>query len=99
MAYPRYRGPLSGRRPGGSVMFGRRTALSISFAAMAALASVLLLVVPTAGAASTSPTFTVDIAYDGTGQGGAAACPITGPGGDNTANDGVVCTNDDVAYG
>lgn len=47
---------------------------------------------------ASAATFSIEIAYDGTGQGTAAGCSITGPGGDNTANDGVVCTNDLIAY-
>lgn len=42
--------------------------------------------------------FSVQVAQDGTGQGTAAGCTITGPGGDNTPTDGVVCTNDTVLY-
>ncbi len=42
--------------------------------------------------------FSVSVAEDGTGQGTAAGCTITGPGGDNTPTDGVVCTNDTVRY-
>jgi uncharacterized repeat protein (TIGR01451 family) len=43
-------------------------------------------------------TATTTVAHDGTGQGTAAACSITGAGGDNSAHDGVVCTNDTVGY-
>ncbi|MDT4893860.1 MAG: hypothetical protein QOE97_2895, partial [Pseudonocardiales bacterium] len=54
-------------------------------------------------AAAATPTFGVEVGYDGTGwdAGGnptAATCRITGTGGDNSAHDGVVCTNDDVGY-
>ena len=41
----------------------------------------------------------VALIADGTGQGTANGCAITGAGGDNTSTDGVVCTNDTITYG
>jgi hypothetical protein len=44
------------------------------------------------------PTVVVRVGEDGTGFGTSDACPIAGPGGDNDAHDGVVCTNDAVQW-
>ena len=52
----------------------------------------------TAHAAGRLPTVVVTVGSDGTEQGTPDGCPITGPGGDNDAHDGVVCTNDSVTW-
>ncbi|MDO7881002.1 SdrD B-like domain-containing protein [Salinibacterium soli] len=66
-------------------------------AAIAALLAIFLSGLVGAIPASAA-NFGIQIGYDGTGQGTAAACAITGAGGDNSATDGVVCTNDNVRY-
>lgn len=68
---------------------------------MAALLAILAIV--TGQLVGVSPAaaaggFSVAVAADGTGQGTSGGCHITGPGGDNTPTDGVVCTQDTVNY-
>ncbi|MGX5680902.1 SdrD B-like domain-containing protein [Schumannella luteola] len=67
-------------------------------AAIAAMLAVLFSGLTGVQSASAAAGFTVVTDFDGTGQGTSSACPIVGPGGDNTLNDRVVCTNDLVGY-
>jgi hypothetical protein len=68
--------------------------------AVAAIAAVLGLAFSglSAPAPASAADFSIQVAYDGTGHGTANECVIQGPGGDESANDGVVCTNDNIRY-
>ena len=69
-----------------------RWVISAVLAVVAIVAGQLIGIAPAAAAAGV----TVTMVQDGTGQGTSAGCQITGPGGDNADDDGVVCTQDTV---